>query len=264
MYNPKKAPFVHHWRGTELVIEHIEKHICPSILSGDITGEKKPMQVAFVIGEDEYKTFESLTEFAKMELEPRGVRVTIIHADKDPHDFAGMEKLSEADVVLLSVRRRAPSKAQMGALKDYLARGKPLVGIRTASHAFEPKGKYPETHPTWPAFDVEVLGAKYQGHFGMADTRVKANADSSKHPILTGVSTDELKVLSTLYKSRNLAKTTTILMDGWLPGAKDREPVAWTNTYNGARIFYTSLGSVDDFKNTNFRRMLLNALYWAQ
>src|SRR5438876_31592 len=161
MYNPKKPPFVHHWRGTEQVIEHIEKHICPSILSGDITGEKKPMQVALVIGEDEYKTFESLTEFAKKELEPRGVRVTIIHADKDPHDFAGMEKLAEADVVLLSVRRRAPSKEQIEALKAYLARGKPLVGIRTASHAFEPKGKYPETHPTWPAFDVEVLGAKY-------------------------------------------------------------------------------------------------------
>jgi type 1 glutamine amidotransferase len=52
-------------------------------------------------------------------------------------------------------------------------------------------------------------------------------------------------------------------MGGWLDNSKDSEPVAWTNTYKGGRIFYTSLGNVDDFKNPNFRRMLLNALFWA-
>ena len=63
-------PFVSHARGTELVIAHIEKHICPSIISTDLAGEKKPLHVALVIGEDEYKTFESLTAFAASELEP--------------------------------------------------------------------------------------------------------------------------------------------------------------------------------------------------
>ena len=265
MYNPRKSPFVHHWRGTELIIEHIERHICPSILSTDITGEKKPMNVALVIGEDEYKTFESLTAFAKTELEPRGVKVTIIHgSDKSPHDFAGLEKIASADLVLLSVRRRAPSKVQMDALRAYLERGKPLVGIRTASHAFEPKTKFPSDHATWPTFDVDVLGGHYEGHFGNVPTLVKVKPEATKHPILTGVSPDAMKVTSTLYKSRNLAKLATPLMEGWLEGKNEREPVAWTNTYKGARIFYTSLGHVDDFKNPAFRRMLLNAIYWAQ
>ncbi len=264
MYNPKKAPFVDHWRGTELVIEHIEKYICPSILSGDVTGEKKPPHVVLVIGEDEYKTEKTLAEFAKKELEPRGVRVSIIHADKEPHNFAGLEKLNDADLVVLSVRRRAPSKEQMASLKAHLDRGKPLVGIRTASHAFEPKTKFPEGHATWPTFDVEVLGGHYENHFGQADSFVKVVPAAAKHPILTGVSPEAMKVTSSLYKSRDLAKTTTTLMEGWLEGKDEREPVAWTNSRKGARIFYTSLGNVDDFKNPSFRRMLLNAIYWGQ
>jgi len=37
MYDPRAWPYVSHTRGTELVIEHIEKHWCPSIDSGDLT-----------------------------------------------------------------------------------------------------------------------------------------------------------------------------------------------------------------------------------
>src|SRR5262249_7688561 len=249
MYNPRKAPFVSHARGTELVIEHIERHICPSILSTDLAGEKKPLHVALVIGEDEYKTDQTLPAFAKDELESRGVKVSLVHAtDKDPHNFVGMEKVRSADVVVLSVRRRAPSKEQMAILKEHLEEGKPLVAIRTSSHAFDPKGKVPEGHATWKDFDVEVLGAKYEGHFDKVPTLVQVRPEAAKHPIIRiGVTTDPIRVTSTLYKSRNLAKSTTRLMDGWMDGKEGREPVAWTNTYKGARVFYTSLGNLDDF-----------------
>lgn len=37
MYDPRQPPYVSHARGTELVIEHIEKYWCPSILSDDLT-----------------------------------------------------------------------------------------------------------------------------------------------------------------------------------------------------------------------------------
>lgn len=37
MYDPRTRPFVSHTRGTELVIEHIEKTWCPSILGDDLT-----------------------------------------------------------------------------------------------------------------------------------------------------------------------------------------------------------------------------------
>jgi nicotinamidase-related amidase len=40
MYNPQRAPFVSHFRGTDLIIEHIEKFVCPTITSDQIIGGK--------------------------------------------------------------------------------------------------------------------------------------------------------------------------------------------------------------------------------
>ena len=40
MYNHEKRPMVDHFSGTDLVIEHIEKHWCPTISSVDLTGGK--------------------------------------------------------------------------------------------------------------------------------------------------------------------------------------------------------------------------------
>jgi type 1 glutamine amidotransferase len=41
------------------------------------------------------------------------------------------------------------------------------------------------------------------------------------------------------------------------------EPVAWVNTAAGRRVFYTSLGDVNDFKTPLFRRLLLNGISWT-
>jgi nicotinamidase-related amidase len=38
MYNPKASPYVSHFRGTELIVEHIEKYVCPTITSDQIVG----------------------------------------------------------------------------------------------------------------------------------------------------------------------------------------------------------------------------------
>jgi nicotinamidase-related amidase len=40
MYNPKAAPYVNHYKGTELIVEHIEKFVCPTITSDQIIGGK--------------------------------------------------------------------------------------------------------------------------------------------------------------------------------------------------------------------------------
>jgi nicotinamidase-related amidase len=37
LYDPREPPYVSHARGTEIVIEHIEQHWCPSIMSEDLT-----------------------------------------------------------------------------------------------------------------------------------------------------------------------------------------------------------------------------------
>jgi hypothetical protein len=40
MYNPAMRPNVTHNRGTELVIEHIERHLCPTTTSTSVTGKR--------------------------------------------------------------------------------------------------------------------------------------------------------------------------------------------------------------------------------
>ena len=40
-------------------------------------------------------------------------------------------------------------------------------------------------------------------------------------------------------------------------GRKSTEPVAWINTNANRRVFYTSLGGPEDFKDPAFRRLLL-------
>jgi type 1 glutamine amidotransferase len=68
--------------------------------------------------------------------------------------------------------------------------------------------------------------------------------------------------IGSLYEVRPLAKSAKPLLFGTIPD-KELEPVAWTNRYGKSRIFYTSLGHRDDFKNEHFRRFLVNAVFWA-
>jgi type 1 glutamine amidotransferase len=267
MYNPKMPPHVAHDKGTKLVIEHIERHVCGTIHSCDILGEPQNPHVVFIIGENEYQTEKTLPAFAKRELEPLDLRCTFIHADaKNHNEFPGLEAIKTADLVVLSVRRRALPEKQLALIRQYLEEGKPLVGIRTASHAFDPKP--PDQGASWPTFDVEVLGAKYLGHYankppqGTA-TFIRIVSENAKHPILNEMAAVEFQAASHLYKYRDLTKSATPLLQGRIIGGSVVEPVAWTNTYKGGRIFYTSLGSPGDFELPVFRRLLKNGILWA-
>jgi type 1 glutamine amidotransferase len=268
---------IDHFRGTDLVLEHIEKYWCPTITSTDFVGkpafkfaEDKRSHVVFVIGEDEYETHRTLPDFAAAELDPRGVRSTFVMASKrDPNDFPGLEALDSADAMVVSVRRRLLPKSQLEQIRAYCQRGKPVIGIRTASHAFAQRAgdAAPDGHDAWPEFDRDVLGGNYTGHYGNKgdgdpSTFVLATANVS-HPILAGVAREEFGVRSWLYKTSPLAKGTTLLMTGRVEGQKETHPVAWTHTYRGGKVFYTSLGHEEDFKLPAFRRMLTNAVIWA-
>jgi type 1 glutamine amidotransferase len=267
-----------HFRATERVIEHIEKYWCPTITSQDFLGgaafefrgDPRP-HVVLLIGEDEYETDRTLPAFADAELADRGVRVTTIHADpRDPNHFPGLEALDTADLLLVSVRRRTPPKAELDRIRAFVAAGKPVVGIRTASHAFSLRDNQPPppSHAAWPEFDAEVLGGHYTGHHaepGPGKPRSLILIPESLDPLLTGVPRDEVAVGSSLYKTSPLAPSARMLVLGFVEGQQQAaEPVAWTNrTKPGGRVFYTSLGHPDDFKLPFFRRLLRNGIFWA-
>jgi type 1 glutamine amidotransferase/nicotinamidase-related amidase len=276
MYNSRRKPFVNHFRGSELVVEHIEKFWCPSITSSDLIGgepfrfadDKRP-HVAFIIGENEYHTWETLPEFAAKELEFRGLNCSYVLAPpKGGNDFENYQEIKNADLLAISVRRRAPQKQMMELIRAHVAQGKPVVGIRTASHAFDPRAPVDDRHSEWTTFDSDVLGGDYQGHYSNKPpndpvTYVRVVASAAAHPILTGISAEPFVVTSHLYKNPNPKPTITPLMVGWLDGRAEVHPVAWVNTANNRRVFYTSLGSPDDFANATFRRLLLNGILWA-
>ena len=273
MYNSRMRPFVSHFAGTDLIVKHIEKFVCPTITSGAFTSrpqfsfknDKRP-RVVFISAESEYKAAESCLGFAH-ELEMKyGLNCEILQGSitkrgKDRNYISGMEALSKADLVLVFVRRRAFQAEQMKYLRDYVERGKPVIGLRTASHAFDTHGKAPNGHVEWRNFDAEVLGGNYHGHYGRGPVTTVTEGGAKGHPILAGVRMPFASIGS-LYEVSPLSRSAKWLLTGTIPN-KEPEPVAWTNTYKKSRVFYTSLGHPDDFKNPQFRRLLINAVFWA-
>jgi nicotinamidase-related amidase/type 1 glutamine amidotransferase len=273
MYDPAKAPFVSHFTGTDLVVEHIEKHWCPTATSADLLGGKefrfrddRRPHLVVLTAENEYQTEKTLPAFALAKL-GKDFRVTFVFADaKDKNNLPGLEVLDDADLLLLSVRRRVLPKAQMEAVRRFVAAGKPLVGIRTASHAFAlARGeKLPDGAADWPGFDREVLGCNYALHHdNKLKTTVRIAPGAEKDPILSGVQ-GEFPSAGSLYKSRPLVEGATPLLIGQAEGIAQAEPVAWIRTRkDGGRVFYTSLGHPGDFKEESFTALLRNGILWA-
>ncbi len=272
MYNPARAPFVSHFTGTDLIVEHIEKWVCPSITSDQIlggkpfrfSGDKRP-HLVLILAESEYQTAQTLPAFALKHL-GKDFRVsTVFGSETDAHELPGLDVLNDADLALLSVRRRALPIKQMDIIRKFVTSGKPLVGIRTTSHAFSLRGqKPPEGCATWESFDPEVFGGHYTNHHGDGPkVEIKTADGAVGHPILSGVSIAELRGNGSLYKVSPLAKSATALLIGSIPD-KPAEPVLWTNIPEaGGRVVYTSLGHPDDFKEAAFNRLLSNAIHWA-
>ncbi|WP_395746428.1 ThuA domain-containing protein [Prosthecobacter sp.] len=229
----------------------------------------EPPHIVIMIGEDEYHTWETLPEFAAKDLKEVPYRVTVVQADAaDKNQFPGfVEAMKGADLLLISVRRRTPPTEVIDAVRAHLNAGKPLVGIRTASHCFALRPKEPEPKAglaIWQEFDHEVLGGNYTGHYGKDPAKITLVPGAEAHAILKGVTVSELIGHGGLYKNTPLQEGTTPLLKGTLPGA-ETEPVAWTHLYGEkkARVFYTSMGHWDDFKLPAFRRFLLNGIAWA-
>ena len=287
MYNSRKHPHVSHCTGTDLIVEYIEKYVCPTIASTDLTQkapfkfkEDKRTRIVLISAESEYDADKSFTKLAHELMLKYGMSCQILQASTakqgpERNCIPQMEELAGADLVMLFVRRRALPEKQMNLLRDYLNRGKPLIAFRTSSHAFGLHGDVLEGFESWPSFDEEVLGCKYSG-YPHGQTLVTIAPDAKEHPILKGLD-GPYTVRETIYRSVPLADTCTVLLMGkCVDGDGDErfrkdpdqtipdEPLAWTNTYKGAKIFYTSLGSGRaSFNKEWFQKMIINAVFWA-
>jgi len=209
------------------------------------------LKVSLVSGSFEYKSDASLVEFQKYLEANFDVECTRIFATSDKDKtLAGIENLAKCDVALFFTRRLQIEGESLDAVKAFIKSGKPIIGLRTASHGFQ----------NWLALDKDILGGDYQGHYGEKQAcEVKVAEKQKDQPILKGVS--PFKSNGSLYKNPNVAADVTVLLTGSIPD--HAEPVAWTREKDGRRVFYTSLGHPDDFKDANFTRLLVNGLAWA-
>ncbi|WP_395748979.1 ThuA domain-containing protein [Prosthecobacter sp.] len=218
-----------------------------------------------------YESPRTMREFAEKELKPLGHKVTIVEGDKPQmHHFAGLiEALKDADLLVLFSRRRFPPKEEMAAIKAHLAAGKPLLGIRTANHAFLPKPNevVDASLAPWPEFTHEVLGGENTGYETKGLPYSVSVPAGIKTPLLEGVNVAEIRGYQSMYKVLPLAADATPILIGTAQegASTPPQPVAWTRTYgpSKARVFYTSLGAPEDMRSADVRRLLLNAVVWT-
>ncbi|HUG69543.1 MAG TPA: ThuA domain-containing protein [Pirellulaceae bacterium] len=272
MYNPARWPYVSHFTGNDLIVSHIEKFVCPTITSDQLIGgesfrfqnDVRP-HLAIVMAEDEYETNRTLPKFAAEQL-GKYFRVSLVYADEtDRNLIPGLEVLDIADIALISVRRRTLQPERLKIVKEFVAAGKPVIGIRTASHAFSLRNApAPEGLADWPEFDAQVFGGHYSNHHGNRLTAtVSVLEGAADHPILHGVTRTSFPTGGSLYMTSPLAAEATPLLLGTVEG-QPSEPVAWTfDRAEGGRSFYTSLGHPSDFENAEFLRLFVNGIHWA-
>ena len=265
-------------KGSARTEHYLEQAIAPSLQSRQLLAavgmspaarDRRP-HIVFVIADDEYESEETLPAFARQNLGKK-FRCTFCYARDNNatnrNDVPGMEALYDADLLVLSMRRRALPVTQMDFLERYIRAGKPLVALRVSIVPFQVvPNQRPDGNVIWRDFDQEVLGCHYHGYNAEArntGSDVWALPGPRQHPILAGLTKARFHSPMWIYRQNPLAPGTTVLFEGRWSDQEPEEPVAWTTTYEGGRVFYTTLGHWDDFKNSKFNRLLKNAIQWA-
>ena len=272
MYDPAQWPWVHHFTGTDRMVGHVERHVCPTISSEQVLRDAGPFRsprdtrptLALVIAEEEYGSHHTLHAFADGHL-GKSFRVVEHHvAADDPNSIPGLVNLADADLLVLSARRRALRLEEMAALEAFIAAGKPVIGIRTASHAWEPKEAVPE-RKTWGEFDREVFGIEYGGHFGNElRSKIEIAAGAAGDPLLGGIPAEgSIEQIGSLYSVAPVTEKTRVLAVGKVPGQPAQPVLTDFIRPDGGRSIYTSIGHADDLAKPEVVRVLLNALHAA-
>jgi len=259
-------------------------------------GPGKGKHIVLIAADDEYRSEELIVALARILAVHHGFKCTVLFAiDKQTGEInpsvkdniPGLEKLREADLMIIFARFRCLPDEQMKYIDEYVHSGKPIIGIRTATHAFNyPKGsksKYRHYHwrsKEWPGgFGRQVLGETWVAHYGhhnVESTRGKIVPGMESHPIVRGC--EDIWGPSDVYALTKLhgdciPLVLGVVLKGMNPTDppnpnKKPIPIAWIKTFTGrsgkrARVFTTTMGHAGDFKSEGFRRLLVNAAYWC-
>jgi type 1 glutamine amidotransferase len=268
--------------------------------SGVPSGPGSRKRIVLVSGDDEYRSEEGLPQLAKILSTRHGFHCTVLYAI-DPADgtikpdlhtnIPGLEALDSADLMVMLLRFRDLPDRQMKHIVDYVESGRPIIGLRTATHAFDLKSsptyaRYSWNSKAWDGgFGRQVLGETWiahHGQHGIESTCGILAKGAESHPILRGIRDGDIWGPTDVYEVRlPLGGDSHPLVLGQVlegmhaddPPARGKPndpmlPIAWVKTYTGtqgktARVFTTTMGASQDLLNEGVRRMIVNACYWS-
>lgn len=243
-------------------------------------------RIVLVSGDEEYRSEEAMPMLGKILSQRHGFHCTVIFSLStdgsyiDPNNSAGLHGLAaldDADLMIIGTRFRHPNEEEAKHMTKFLNDGKPVIGIRTATHAFNGNGSFGGEIP-FGQWGRRILGEQWVSHHGGHKTqgaRGVIEDANANHPILNAV--DDVFAPSDVYGVIHLTDDDTILMRGAVTeslapdsknvaGAKNdpMQPFAWLHTYeapNGkqGQAFATTAGASVDLVNEGLRRMIVNA-----
>jgi type 1 glutamine amidotransferase len=263
------------------------------------TGLGNGKHIVLVSGDEEYRSEEALPQLGKILAQRHGFTCTVLFAvdpktgliNPSASNIPGLEALQKADLMIIATRFRNLPDEQMKYIADYVESGKPIIGMRTATHAFSiPKGqtysKYSHNYSgkDYPrGFGRQVLGETWVAHHGKhgaQSTRGIIAPGAQNNPILRGIKDGDIWGPTDVYTANPPSDSTILVLGQVLKGMKASDeplegpknepmmPIAWTRLYKGAegktaRVFTTTMGSSTDLASEGVRRLLVNAVYWA-
>jgi hypothetical protein len=262
-------------------------------------GPGKGKHIVFVSGDEEYRSEEALPMLGKIMAVHHGFKCTVLFAvdpetgeidPKNQMNIPGLQNLKTADMMVLFTRFRELPDKDMKYIMDYTNAGKPVMGLRTATHAFNytrdkesPYARYDFRSKEFEGgYGRQVLGEtwiNHHGHHGKESSRGVINEKMKDHPILKGV--EDIWGPSDVYTVTELTGGPDVLvygqvLEGMNPTDKPTTsgkndpmmPVAWIKTYTGeagrkSRVFCTTMGASVDLESEGLRRLLVNGCYWC-
>jgi type 1 glutamine amidotransferase len=258
------------------------------------SGPGRGKHIVLIAGDHEYRSEETLPALARILAKHHGFKCTTIFTvhpitgfiDPAADHLPGAAALKDADLMVLFTRFKDLPDEQMRHVADFIERGGPVIGLRTATHAFkidDPTKRFARFSFHYPGRDFgggfgrQILGETWAGHYGrnhVQSSRLFALQSAKDHPILRGVT--DIHTQAGAYWANPESGSEILAVAQPLNGLKADAPIdfskrptpaAWARTYRHAkgeaRVFTTTQGASEDLPNPGFRRMLVNACFWA-
>jgi hypothetical protein len=279
-------------------IDETKPAYAPLVYQGAV-GPGVGKRVVLVAGDEEYRSEEALPQLARILAAQHGFRCTVLFSidpatgDIDPENtrsIPGLEALDSADLLVLFTRFRRLPDADMRHIVEYVESGKPVLGIRTATHAFayeadstSPYARWSWNSKEWPGgFGKQVLGetwVSHHGNHGVESTRGVVPDAVKTNAILRGVS--DVWGITDVYGIGALPSDATVLLEGSILASLDplaqpvadgrnapRMPIVWIRErkLDGdkvQRVACSTIGAAIDLPSRDLRRLLVNLCYWA-